>query len=795
MARRSNQKQAKQSGSLLWLFLLIVLLTGLGLFGLYSQIDRRVLMVIQNRNYSSVPVILSDALRISAALQLDTEQLIEQLDRRGYSQVENEPMPGQYRQVAPSIFEIRTRSFIESSGASSISEHVLINTNNFEFKHLSLPARSSFYLEPEIVASLAGQSHEAKKFVALSKLPKRLVQAVIAIEDERFIKHLGIDPIGILRAMLTNLSSLSFKQGASTITQQLAKNLVLTPRKTLSRKFLEALAAISLEQHLSKERILELYLNEIYLGQEGSVAIHGMGEASESLFGREVQSISTSEAALLAGIIKGPSYYSPRKHLERALERRDMVLSRMFELKFIDADEYRSALKERINIIPSPKYKRRAPFFVQAVTSELNRLFGGEGELSAGMTIHSSLSMDMQNCAEQALIAGIAQAEQKNPKLRSQLEGAIVSIEPFSGKIRAWVGGRDFSEQQFDHVSQAKRQIGSTIKPFLYLTALDSRLNDYRVGTPISLVSDEPISIDLVTKDTWQPENFDKGFRGDVTFREALEQSLNMPAVYISQRVGVNALARTLRLFRVTHNPPEVPALALGAADTSLLELTNAYAPLANSGIFVPAQILRTVLDGSNSTVFEASQFEERVASDEAVYVLTDMLAGVLSNGTGRSIRAAGFDAPAAGKTGTSNQNRDAWFVGYTPNLVTGVWIGRDDNLSFGLTGGAVAAPIWADYMKCVTPFHERLDFVQPAGVVRVKIDQQSGGLATPGCPSENIRTEVFIRGTEPIRGCAHHMRYNDSDASEDYRLPESATRPDSKPRQDRRSLWDVLFG
>jgi membrane carboxypeptidase/penicillin-binding protein len=362
-----------------------------------------------------------------------------------------------------------------------------------------------------------------------------------------------------------------------------------------------------------------------------------------------------------------------------------------------------------------------------------------------------------------------------------------VALDPHSGLVRAWIGGRDFNESQFNRVDQGLRQIGSTVKPFLYLSALDGSLNSYKVASPISVLEDKPMAITARNRAAWVPENFDRDFRGDVSLRYALENSLNMPAIYVAQRIGVPTLKRTLEAFQVAAQIPAVPALALGALDTNLLQLTSAYGALATLGVHATPRLYVSALDGAGTRLSGTTLAERRVADEAAVFVLTDILQGVLARGTGKAARTAGFGRPAAGKSGTSDKTRDAWFVGYTPSLVVGVWVGFDDNTPTGLSGGGAAAPIWGDFMHCSEPFIPDLQFLRPAGVQVVAIDSRTGEVATPDCPAEDRIEEVFVSGTEPTSSCHEHGDSTTPAPTDERRYP-SGEAPEP-------SWWDRILG
>jgi penicillin-binding protein 1B len=772
-----------------WPFVVVFLLFAAGLSGVtFFLTDRLVAQRLAARRTTAIPAVYSDVLRI-VPKPIGPERLRSQLAARRYREVPHRPENEGEFSLTGGVLEISTREYVPPSGRPVHPQKIRFDLASGEMRTFGGESIDKIVLEPQVVSHLGGKALRASSYKSLAAIPDSLERAIVAIEDERFYKHLGVDPIGIARAMWVNLQALAFVQGGSTLTQQFAKNFLLSPRRTLGRKLSEFFAALSLERRLTKDQILELYLNEVYFGQEGAIAIHGVAEAANSFFGKKIEDISLSEAALLAGLVQAPSYYAPRKHPQRATERRNIVLNKMLELRFISPEEHARAVITPLTIVSETSYRQVAPHFMAALRSDLTGEFGDENPLGE-MTVHTGIDLDYQRCAEDAVSRGLAGIEKQFPRLTKKgrpLEAALVSLEPFSGKVRAWVGGRDFQKNQFNHVSQAVRQIGSTIKPFLYLTALDSGLNSYKVATPISVLSDRPVQVSLVTKDTWEPENYDRDYHGDVTLRYALEHSLNLPAVYVSQRVTTAALARTARAFRLADDIQSVPALALGAADTTLLKLTSAYGALANGGVYVAPRLFTSAIDNGGEVVAANPITEERIADEAAVFVLNNILQGVVERGTGRPVRNVGFRGTAAGKTGTSNDTRDAWFVGFAPDLVTGVWLGFDDNRPTGFTGGRTAAPIWGEYMKCLEPMRDDEKFIAPPGVVFVKVDGRTGGRASANCPPSETVHEVFVRGTEPKRFCPVH-------GGDDEEVPPSVeeTHPE-RPR--RRGLWETLFG
>ena len=762
----------------------------------WRRIDAKVARRLSSFETPSVPVIYSAPLDLRSVVARSREEggtsrdlLRSILTDRRYTEVASTPSrPGEFSLTNEEL-AVFTRDFTTAAGTIARSQRIKLPLEGTDTLPPAQGQRA--LLEPQIISHIGAQEMRASRFVSLDLIPEVVQHAVISIEDERFYSHFGIDLFGVLRAASRNIVAGRLVQGGSTLTQQLAKNLFLSPKRTIWRKLLEIPTALSLERHLSKKQLLELYLNEIYLGQEGSVSIHGMPQAATTIFGKNISDISAAEAATLAGIIKAPSYFNPRKHPERAKERRNTVLAKMRELGHLSEKDYATALQRPLQVAQQQEHRRIAPYFTTALESELSEALDLESAPSTGLAVYTGLDLGMQRCAEDAIAQGIAALEKTHPRLKAhgkELQGALVALEPFSGLVRAWVGGRDYSESQFNRVNLAVRQIGSTVKPFVYLTALDSSLNSYKTATVVSVLEDQPMEIQQDHQPVWSPENYDHEYRGDVTLRYALENSLNMPALYIAERIGLSALKRTLSDFKIAPSVHEVPSIALGALDSTLLRLTSAYGALANSGIYIQPRLYLSALDGSNDRLAMADLAEERVADENASFVLTTILEGVIDRGTGKGARAKGFTRPAAGKTGTSDSARDAWFIGYTPTLVAGVWVGFDDNTPINITGGAAAAPLWGQFLKCSSPFMPLGDFSPPPGVSFVEVDTKTGEVATSGCPREQVANEAFVRGTEPSRRCSLHGA---GDSPSDLSPP-----PDTAPNsRDRSGFWTSIFG
>ena len=611
------------------------------------------------------------------------------------------------------------------------------------------------YLEPELISGLRGESRQVREWVPLSQIPSRLVEIVVAIEDHRFYSHRGIDPIAIGRALWRNLTKGDVVQGGSTITQQLAKNLFYSPHRTIVRKFKEALAALVLEAKYKKTEILESYLNEIYLGQAGFVSIYGVSEAAHRLFGKPLEELRVEEMALIAALIKGPNTYAPTKHPGLARQRRDVVLRRLREVELLTEAEWTLATSQPMRVVPPEEMISGAPNFLDAVLRQVEDTLGTP--LPEGLRIDTTLDPMIQQAATDALEKGLARLEATHPQLKQMqgsLQGAVVVLDPRTGSILAMVGGRDYRHSQFNRAVQAHRQPGSLVKPFVYLAALEAA-HEGNAGafTPASLLADEPVTFES-EKGLWAPLNYDHQFRGQVTLRQALEQSLNVPAVRVARAIGTKPIVQLLHRLGVNSPISEDLSMVLGSSSVSLLEITSAFGGIANGGVAVRPTAVRTTKDRQGDSMWSGVPDRSQAVSPQSAYVLTSLLEGVIQRGTAAKAKVIGLQGAVAGKTGTTDGYRDAWFVGYSSDLVIGVWVGFDDERPVGLTGAQAALPIWIDIARRVIP-SETQTFVMPTGVVTRTIDPKTGQLATSQCPEQV--PEVFVEGTAPSVYCEVH--------------------------------------
>ncbi len=617
----------------------------------------------------------------------------------------------------------------------------------------------SVVLEPELVGTLWGADRRDRIPVELDQLPDELVRAVLTVEDRRFREHGAIDPRRLLGAALANLRAGRVVQGGSTLTQQLARTLFLDHDRSLFRKLRETAIAIALERRYDKDRLLEAYLNHIYLGQNRGAAIPGVGSAARHYFGKDASQLDLAESALLAGIIRGPSHYSPFRNPELAKQRRDLVLRMMAERGEVDADRLAETLARPVRLAERPARAVRARYFLDHLAAELRSDFPEIDPRSGGLVVVSSLEPALQRAAEAAVARGLDALERIRPALaraEEPVQAALVVLEPGSGEILAMVGGRSYGRSQFNRATRALRQPGSAFKPVVALAALAGH-GGQRAFTLASALDDEPLSV-RTPQGSWRPSNADGEFAGSVTLREALEESRNVPFARLGLAIGPERVVETARRLGIASELAPVPSLALGASEVTLLELTAAYGVLAAQGVRTPPHAARVVFDPRGRRPAKAgARAPAREFSPAETYLVTSALRGVIERGTGTGVRAHGFHGPVAGKSGTTNGGRDAWFVGYTPELAVGVWVGFDDGSPTGLSGSRAALPIFADFLRRALGRGGGAEFEVPEGIELVDIDPRTGLRAGWGCFGE---PELFLSGTAPELGCGRDWEW-----------------------------------
>jgi penicillin-binding protein 1B len=695
---------------------------------------------------------------VGPGVNLRVVNLAGSLERLRYAETRGRPgAPGQF-QRRPDGWEIVVRTSAESGRHAP--RRVRLDTRDERITRVLVDGQevSATTLEPEVLASIDDRAGEEYRPVRLADVPVTLSSAILAAEDHRFFEHGGFDLHGVLRAFWANLKAGRVTQGGSTITQQLVKNRLLSSRRSYARKLREAWLAALVEWRYSKERILESYLNEIYLGQHGPLAVRGVGAAARVYFGKEVHQLTLAESALIAGMVRAPNTYSPLTNRGRARERRDVILARMLELGKIVEVEYAAARREPVRVQRAGVSGQSAPYFADRVRQEIEELLGAEAG-GRGARVFTTLDASLQQFAESAVSRGLDQLEARTPRLRrkapaERLQAALVVLDPTTGGIRALVGGRDYLASQFNRAVLARRQPGSAFKPFVYAAALAER-DGHPAFTAASLVDDTPITLTSGGKE-WSPRNYGDHYEGRVSVRRALEQSLNAATVRVALEIGLPEVVQTAQRLGLGADLAPVPAVALGAFEVTPLELARAYLPFVNGGTrLATVSTVGAVVDGDGVDLAPAHEPPTPVMSPAEAYLMTSLLTGVVTSGTAAAARSLGVTGEVAGKTGTTNDERDAWFVGYSPGLLALVWVGFDDNAAIGLSGAQAALPIWADFMRQVANAYGSASFVVPAGITTAQIDPTTGKLATRYCPT--VVPETFLAGTEPSPCTEHH--------------------------------------
>ncbi|HLJ41851.1 MAG TPA: PBP1A family penicillin-binding protein [Candidatus Acidoferrales bacterium] len=691
------------------------------------------------------------------------------LVNNGYSEADVEGASGRFKlgrssiEIDPSdnsYFEGQNSLRVDFSDGKVKTIHLL--TDNASV--------SSAQIEPELLTNLFDDSREKRRVIRFEDLPDILVHAVMAAEDKRFFEHGGFDVVRIGGAALADLRRNKSQvpgmlEGASTIDMQVARSFFFTTQRVWRRKFAETMVALELDHRFTKEQIFELYANEIYLGNRGSFAIRGFGEAAQAYFGKDVRELDLAQCAFLAGIIRSPNRYSAAEHhLDRANEARNRVLKQMVEDGYVTEAQARNAREETLKFVGGGATSRAAPYFVDMVRDSLLDQFSQNDLTTQSYRIFTTLDPALQTAADESVEIGakIIDGELARRYALARRKGlavvqpqvALVAMDPKTGAILALVGGRNYGESQLNH-ALARRQPGSSFKPFVYAAAFDNSVAGLQpVVTPETTVVDEPTTFSFDGKD-YTPNNDEGQFYGTVTARDALTHSLNVATVKFAELIGYDRVRQVARQLGLDPDIQATPAMALGSYVMTPMEVAAGYTIFANDGVRVETRYLNKVVD-ANGQVIERSVPQARAVLDPRVaYLVTSILEDVINHGTGYTVRARGFTAPAAGKTGTSH---DGWFAGYTSNLLCVVWVGYDDDRDLGLSGSNSAAPIWAEFMKraeALPAYRNMLDFPEPAGLVSASVDPESGYLATPNCPT--TKTEVFIAGTEPTEFCPIH--------------------------------------
>jgi len=733
----------------------------------YVKYDRIIERRFKGPVFANAAKIYAAPQTISVGEKADLKLIAADLRHAGYSDKSGEASMGSYH-LSGSTLEIQPGP---SSYHSPESATIRVHEGRIDSITAGSGAQLGAYeLEPEMVTSLfEGDQRAKRQVVHYNDMPKIMVDAVLAIEDRRFFEHSGVNFVRFAEAAWIDITRQRHEQGGSTITMQLSRGFFLTPEKTLKRKLTEMLIATELEQKFTKQQIFEFYANWVPLGQRGSFAISGLAEASRAYFNKDIKDLTLPEAALLAGIIQGPSWLSPYRHPERALARRNLVLDSMVETHAITKDQAEKAKATPLKLAPPNVEASDAPYFVDLVRDTVTAKMPEREVNEQAYRIYTTLDPDLQRAAAQAVDAGIKLVDEQVTKRRTkrikigkgkyethvepgpQAQVALVALNPHTGEVLALVGGRNYAWSQLNH-AVAKRPTGSIFKPFVYAAAMNTALDGTNpVLTPASIVPDQPSTF-AYGDQIYEPRNYKEEYHGDVTLRYALAMSLNNATVKLAEEVGYDKVADLAKAAGIT-SVKATPAMALGSYDATPLDMAAAYTVFSNNGIRVSPTMVKSVRTATGDPVLNFNSDTRQVLDPRVAYVMTDMMEGVINNGLGYSaVRVRGFTAPAAGKTGSSH---DGWFAGYTSNLLCIVWVGFDDYSDLHLSGAQTAAPIWTEFMKKASTIDRYSDmkaFSQPSGVVDVQLDKVTNLLATPTCPE--TYTAAFVTGTEPTTTC-----------------------------------------
>jgi penicillin-binding protein 1B len=739
--------------------LLISFAAGFASAAYVASLDRRVRERFEGVQFRLPSRVYSAPAILYPGLDWKLVDLRGTLDRLGYREAletRNLP-PGQYAWGGHRV-RVHLRAFEHPSRPEPARDVVLRLRGSTISQIRSMPAGKelgAILIEPEEIGAYYGPHREQRELVQLDQLPQHLIDAVLAVEDQRFESHPGIDLRRIVGAMLANLRAGSIQQGGSTLTQQLVKNFFLTPERTYRRKIQEALMALLVEARYDKDEILESYLNEIYLGQRGATAIHGVGEATRLYFGKSATRLSVAESGLLAAIIQSPNGISPYREPELATRRRNLVLELMYDQRRVDEVTYRQAIDAPLRLAAVTPEPGDARYFLDLLRRQMTESYPAEALTVEGLHIYSTLDRRLQRLAAISLRDGIAEIERRHPELSSEdplraLQGCLIAMRPQTGELLALVGGRDYRVSQFDRCTQARRQPGSVFKPFVYIAALEPEGGKPSI-TLASFLDDSPLEIDT-PHGPWQPQNHDDRFHETVTVREALEGSYNVATARLAQQIGMRRVVRVAHRLGIESRLPAVPSLALGTAELAPVEIARSYATIANGGVRPETESIEDLVDQDGEVLERRRLRFERVLDAGTAYLVTSLLEGVAERGTAASVRASGLRGPIAAKTGTTDEERDLWFVGYTPDLVAVVWIGFDEPRSVGLSSSRGALPIWRRFIEGATGGQIRGAFLRPPEIERVAIEPSTGALALAGCPER--RDEYFLRGTLPSHVC-----------------------------------------
>jgi penicillin-binding protein 1B len=749
MARRklsAGMRKRLQRG-----FAVLALLLLVAAIAVVAVLDRRVTAQFEGRRWTLPARVYAQPIDLYAGQELSAQRFTDELERLGYQAVAKPDRPGTYRRQGGRV-HVFVRAFRFADGPQDARSLRLgfAGDSIADIRDAEGGEVPVTRLDPLLIGSIFPMHGEDRIVVAPDEVPALLPEALKAVEDRAFDTHHGVNPLAILRALFVNVRAGQVEQGGSTLTQQLVKSYFLDNRRTLRRKAEEAVMAVILESRFEKADIMNAYINEIWLGQDGNRAVHGFGLASQFYFGKPLAELGLHEVSLLVAIARGPSYYNPRRHPERALERRNLVLRVLVEQGVVSEEDAARALKKPLGVAEAgTKGGSFFPAFLDLVRRQLRRDYAESDLTEVGLTVFSTLDPLLQQKAELALEGELERLDESGRKAAKGLEGVVVVTTPQTGEVAAMVGGRQASYAGFNRALDAKRPIGSLAKPIVYLAALET--GRY---TPVSFLPDEPVDLKLPNGDHWKPQNFDKQLRGPVTLVRALTQSLNLPTVHLGLDIGLDKVARTFEDLGLEERPAELPSMLLGATNLTPLEVAQVYNTLANGGFRSPLRAVRAVVN-ERGEALKAPELEVAEAvSPESVYVLERMMVEVMARGTGRPARnQLPADLVVAGKTGTSNDYRDSWFAGFSGSHLVVAWVGHDDNSPTGLTGTTGGLAVWSRLMGSVTT--SSFEPVLPEALEHRWVDYFSGLETSPYCDGSAVNLPFRV-GTllEPNPEC-----------------------------------------
>jgi penicillin-binding protein 1B len=751
----------------------------------YVRFARLIDARLEGARETVFPRVLARPLELRRGQFMSDRQLIDRLNELGYASREYPEKPGEFAigsgtiaimprapelkgQVVRVVFQKPPAPDVRNASKTAPRRAPPRPPDRVQRLELGTRSTERLVLDAPVLTALAGERAKRRP-VALSAIPERMTHAVLAIEDRRFYEHPGIDPIGIVGAIITNIrGKRAYTAGASTITQQVARNVFLPKmfpgmtlkdarEKSFRRKLLEAWVALIITTRASKDAILEMYLNDMTLGQRGSFGIVGVPEASRLFFGKDVSNVTLAEAATIAGVYQSPSALSPFNNPERCKERRNVVLQAMVDGGYITQEAADRAVHEPL-VVVQRALEAEAPYFVDFVGQTLADHYPGlTTTTTQAVDVYTTLDLHLQRLAQDAVRDGLTRVDQllSRRRRRGKAEAALIAVDPRTGEILAFVGGRSYNQSQYNRAIVSRRQPGSVFKPFVFLAAFEEAAAGGRTDvTPASITMDEPETFEFDDQ-VWTPENYGGEYEGPITFRQALSHSRNLGTIHVAEAAGYDRVAAFWKNLKLGNSPKAYPSIALGVFEATPFEIATAYTLFPNGGAMRPLKHITRIIRGGKDVTKKDSAAPRTVARPDTTFLVTNMMRSVLNEGTAAGARGQGFMLDAAGKTGTTNDLRDAWFVGFTPELLTVVWVGFDDNQPVGLSGAQAALPIWTQFMRNALAGRASVPFDVPEGISFMEIDTLTGKLATAACPKKF--TEAFLAGSEPTEVCDLH--------------------------------------